>query len=66
MNSSIARLKKKLRDIETGQQDLTDLRLTAFGDDVSMKSAMTLIGVTMERLESAMVSKRTVWTEQRN
>jgi hypothetical protein len=63
---SIAKLRRKLALRETGQGSFSDLRVAAFGEDVSMKTAMAFIKATMERLENGIVSKRTGWTEQRN
>jgi hypothetical protein len=62
-NASITRLRRKLAELENGKADTVDLRLAAFGDDLSTRTATAFVTSTMERLE-AMVSARRL-SEQR-
>jgi hypothetical protein len=63
-NASIVRLKRKCAGMNAAKQELVDLRIGAFGDDFSLKTAMTFVSLTTERLESIMVAKRSAWGER--
>jgi predicted RNase H-like nuclease (RuvC/YqgF family) len=59
---SIARLRKRLTALEGGDRDTVELRLAAFGGDLSVKAALPFMTETIARLESLAAARKA--TEQ--
>lgn len=63
---SIARLRKRILQMEQPKGDVVELRLAALGNEFSVKRAMNFANATIEKLEVLVGMRREVWAEQRS